>query len=631
MRLISPIKLSISLLLLLAQFVLCQPGYTLEIAGLEVSPPFSEIAILKDPQGTMSLAEVREAARAKRFKVLSSEPGATDFGFTNDTIWLKLSLSRNADSPKNWILEIPYLGLDAVSLYHPDGTASHIGGRLPGNQKMIFQRFDAFPLTLDTAPQDFYLRVQSQYAVSVPLVLWQIHAYTESKFVDNLIQSLYYGGLLALAAYNLLLFFSLRERRYALYVAFVISIGLGMFAGNGYGLLLLWPNSPEWNTVAQSVFFSLAAAMSVLFTQAFLKTKQVGSWANGWLNAWAVFYAALAALLALSIMVALPKGWLFELLMLSTLPMVLFLSFVTYQAMRRGDTSAKFLLVAFGCLWFGATIASLRALGVVPTNGVTAYALQIGSAFEILLLSFALAHQIHVERALRRRAETIHEQYIRFSSLISHEFRTPLNVIESQAALLEREWDNGLDHTKQRTHVIMSAVQQLSFLFTRWTQADRLKNAMAQVNATAVDLYMWLGQVIDRCRDFYDSHVIDLEVDVETQTIRADAELLQIALMNLIDNACKYAPSGSVIQVGTMVRDGLTGLYVTDQGHGIQPEHHARIFDDYMRLDPEGKAPGVGLGLAFVRKIMALHAGRIEVRSQPGAGSTFILWFPNTP
>ena len=635
MRLIRPIKFLISLLFLLAQFALCLQVFAFEVVGLETTPPLSQIAILRDPQGTMDLDEVRQAAKANRFNVLSSELGATDFGFTNDTLWLKLSLSRNPASDKNRILEIPYLGLDSVSLYYPDGAVAHVGGDVPANQKTIFQRFHAFPLTLGTAPQDFYLRVQSQYALSVPLVLWQIHAYTEAKFIDNLIQSLYYGGLLALAAYNLLLFFSLRERRYALYVAFVMLIGLGMFAGNGYGFLLLWPNFPEWNTVAQSVFFSLAAAMSVLFTQAFLKTKQTLTRFHGWLNACAIFYGALAALLALSVVVVLPRGRLFELLMLTTLPMALFLFLVIYQAMRRGDTAAKFLLFAFGCLWVGGAIAALRALGVVPTNSFTAYALQIGSAFEVLLISFALAHQIHVERALRHRAETLHEQYIRFSSLISHEFRTPLNAIESQAALIERESERGQDgdrnHIKQRTDVIMSAVQQLSFLFTRWVQADRLKNAMNQVNTTAVDLYMWLGQVIDRSRDFYASHAIELEVDAETKMIRADAGLLQIALMNLIDNACKYAPEGSVIQVGTMVHDGLTGLYVTDHGIGIPLEQHARIFDEYMRLNPEDKAPGVGLGLAFVRKIMELHAGRVEVRSQLGSGSTFILWFPNAP
>jgi signal transduction histidine kinase len=331
---------------------------------------------------------------------------------------------------------------------------------------------------------------------------------------------------------------------------------------------------------------------------------------NHGLNGFAIFYFLISLSLALSVHTDLPREVIHQLLMAATLPTGIFLAFITIQSMSKGDLSAKYLLLAFGVLWIGGSVAALRALGFVPTNAITAYALQIGSVFEILLLSFALANQIHVERKLRHSAESLHEQYVRFSSLISHEFRTPLNVIESQAALLEREHDNSLANIKKRTHVIMSAVQQLSFLFTRWAQADRLKQAMNQINPSAIDLYVWLGRVVDRCRDFYPNHPIHLEIDPETQTIWADDELLQI-------------------QVGTIIQNDMTGIYVTDHGKGIATEQHENIFDAYTRLDNHTTTPGIGLGLAFVKKIMALHGGRVDLSSRLGAGSRFVLWFSN--
>lgn len=622
-------KLVISLFVLVAQILICPSGLAFEASGSKTTPPLNEISVLRDPQGTLDIADIQSPANTHRFNTLSLETGGTDFGFTNDTLWLKLPLNRSAADEKGWVFEIPYLGLDSVMLYNPDGTVLSVGGQAPANQKPIFQRFDAFPITLSTAPEIFYLRVRSHYAVSIPLLLWKIPAYSQAKLIDNLTQAFYFGGILALAAYNLLLFISLRERRYLIYVLFATSIGMGMFSGNGYGHLLLWPNSPDWNSVSQSFFLSLSAGFCILFTQDFLRTPRLMPRINHGLNGLAIFYFLISLSLALSVHTDLPREVIHQLLMAATLPTGIFLAFITIQSMSKGDLSAKYLLLAFGVLWIGGSIAALRALGFVPTNAITAYALQIGSVFEILLLSFALANQIHVERKLRHSAESLHEQYVRFSSLISHEFRTPLNVIESQAALLEREHDNSLANIKKRTHVIMSAVQQLSFLFTRWAQADRLKQAMNQINPSAIDLYVWLGRVVDRCRDFYPNHPIHLEIDPETQTIWADDELLQIAIMNLIDNASKYSPDHSAIQVGTIIQNDMTGIYVTDHGKGIATEQHENIFDAYTRLDNHTTTPGIGLGLAFVKKIMALHGGRVDLSSRLGAGSRFVLWFSN--
>lgn len=576
-----------------------------------------------------SISDIRNPDVAKSFQQISADNGQTDFGFTTDAIWLKISLQRGSSTLQNWILEVPYLGLDSVTLYNPDG--SELGVRSPqhSDKIAIFQRFDAFPITLTPEPQDFYLRVKSQYSISIPLVFWPAPAYSEAKLKDNFTQALYFGGVLTLAVYNLLLYVSIRERRYLLYVLFATFLGLGMFAGNGYGHLLFWPDSPNWNAISQTFFIALAACFSLLFTQNYLHTKKVLPYCHKSLSLCAAIYFLVAIILSLSIKTGSDNLLVYKLFMVTTLISALFIFLSCIKKVRMGDQSAKYLLVAFGAIWVGGVTASLRAFNLIPTNSFTAYALQIGSAFEMLLISFALAYQINTERTLRKKAEDLHEQHMRFSSLISHEFRTPLNVIESQAALLEREKANGLDNLTTRTHVIMSAVQHLSHLFTKWSQSDRLRSSLSQSNPSPIALYTLLGRVIDRCREFYSTHTIELEVDPDTQTIWADKELLQIALMNLIDNASKYSPVGSVIQVGTLLRGGITGIFVSDAGAGIPAEHQAVIFDEYIRLDDAANARGVGLGLAFVQRIMDLHAGRIELTSELGVGTTFTLWFPN--
>ena len=613
----------ISLVILLAHFFVCPQATCFEATESTTAVELRDISVLRDPSGKLSLSDILNPDVTNHFQKLSAEAGQTDFGFTTDAIWLKIPLQRKLSAPATWILEVPYLGLDSISLF---GSS---GGAQPADRKSLFQRFDAFPIALTDEPQDFYLRVQSQYSISIPLMLWQAPAYSEAKLKDNFTQAIYFGGVLSLAIFNFLLFVSLRDRRYLLYVLFAVFLGLGMFAGNGYGQLLLWPDLPNWNAISQTFFISLAVCFNLLFTQDYLDTRKALPYFHKGLSLCAVFFLFVAIILVLSLILNWENRLVYMFFMAATPISGLLVFLSSLMKMRMGDHSAKYLLAAFGVLWLGGIIASLRALNVIPTNGLTAYSLQIGSAFEILLISFALAYQINTERVLRREAQDLHEQQIQFSSLISHEFRTPLNVIESQAALLEREKANGLDNLAKRTHVIMSAVQHLSHLFTKWSQADRLRNSLSKSNPSSIALYTWLGNLIDRCREFYPTHAIELEVDPDTDTIWADKELLQIALMNLIDNASKYSPAGSVIQVGTILQGETTGLFVEDTGAGIPAENQEVIFNEYIRLEEAVNAPGDGLGLAFVKKIMDLHAGRIELTSQVSIGSRFTLWFTN--
>ena len=110
--------------------------------------------------------------------------------------------------------------------------------------------------------------------------------------------------------------------------------------------------------------------------------------------------------------------------------------------------------------------------------------------------------------------------------------------------------------------------------------------------------------------------------------IWADEQLLNILLLNLIDNACKYSPSDSTVRIETRYRPNMTGIAVIDQGRGIPKQFHEEIFVEYFRVNPESKVPGTGLGLPFVKRIVSLHGGDIELISGAGQGSTFCVWLP---
>jgi signal transduction histidine kinase len=110
--------------------------------------------------------------------------------------------------------------------------------------------------------------------------------------------------------------------------------------------------------------------------------------------------------------------------------------------------------------------------------------------------------------------------------------------------------------------------------------------------------------------------------------VLADESLLEIAVLNLLDNACKYAELGTEVRIELRQEAARVGIAVIDQGPGIGPEQQKKIFEDYVRLQPEGPVHGIGLGLAFVRRIATVLNGSVELDSSLGQGCTFSLWLP---
>ena len=352
-----------------------------------------------------------------------------NFGYSSSTYWLRFTLDAPAAS--TWLLELSFPSLDHVEFYSAHAgqwQKMEAGDLMPFAARPIANRNFVFPVQMEQAGQQtFYLRVTSAGSLTLPLQLWQpvaFHAYVQNAYAAL---ALYFGMLLALMLYNLMLYFSLRDRSYLAYVALVIAMGIAQASLTGLANQYLWPDWPAWGNVALPGGFALVGVFAALFTRGFLATARNAPWhdrllvALTWISACAVLSLAVVPYTWSAILVSL-LGVVFPVVAVST----------GVVCLRGKVTGAPYFLLAWTLMLAGSAVLGLRNLDWLPTNFFTLYSMLIGSGLEILLLSFALAQRIH---SLRRKKEQAQSEALATAHNAERELEK--RVVERTAALSE--------------------------------------------------------------------------------------------------------------------------------------------------------------------------------------------------
>jgi len=230
------------------------------------------------------------------------------------------------------------------------------------------------------------------------------------------------------------------------------------------------------------------------------------------------------------------------------------------------------------------------------------------------------------------QAEQANKLKSEFLATMSHELRTPLNIILGYQEML---LDDQLSHpTPQQVSILQrlgQSARQLHELITALLDVSRLEAGRLPVEEKTVQVAELVQDVESETRELCDTTNLSFtwNVDAQLPPILTDPLKLKIILKNLIGNAVKFTPAGSVT-VDVHARNGGVEIAVADTGVGISPDEAATIFEPFRQLENgrEQKQKGVGLGLYIVRRMLELLGGSISVDSAPGHGSTFRVWVP---
>ena len=373
--------------------------------GTAGSYPLSrEFSFLEDEGGKLSFDDVRQQDQQNKFAPLPSDSPGPNFGITSSAIWLKVTLRPTAAAPSSWLLEIAYAPLGTVELYTPgpDGYVRQSAGVThPFASRAVPHRNHVLPVILSAGkPATLYLKVQSEGSVTVPATLWQPAALWEHDQAAYGAFGLYFGLLIGLFIYNRLLFVSVRDKVYLVYVGYVAGMALFQVTLTGLGNQFLWPELTWWNSRSPPAGTVMVATFGLLFARTFLlsaaRTPRLDKFI---LLQVGIFMIALVVLLAYSYTLASYIATGLVLVSVATLMVA------GIFGLRHGHPGARNFLIAWAVLLLSVVLQALHNIGTLPSNVLTSNAVLFGSALEMLLLSFALADRINVARRFKEQAQ----------------------------------------------------------------------------------------------------------------------------------------------------------------------------------------------------------------------------------
>ena len=366
----------------------------------------------EDKTASLTLEQVLQAPVQALFKPIGTAATTTNFGATRSAIWLRVQLLADDTAPTHWLLEVANPALDRLDVYQSNrsGGFDHQAGgdSQPFSDRPVAHRSHVKPITLQPGHSTtLYLRIWSLGTVSAPTTLWQPQALWASDQQSYSVFSLYFGLLGGLLLYNLLLYLSVRDRAYLIYVAFVAAIGLSQASNSGLAAQFLWPDSVWWNNNAVNATNALSGTFGMLFACTFLASRVTMPSLDRWMRLLTLCWAgSCGAALLLPYRVAV---WLVTSLALVGVATI---ALAGTLAMVRKHPGAQYFGLAWGALLLGVVVLTLHNNGFLPSNVFTANALLIGSSLEMVLLSFALADRINTARREKElaQAQTASEQ-----------------------------------------------------------------------------------------------------------------------------------------------------------------------------------------------------------------------------
>ena len=603
----------------------------------------SELSFLRDPGGRLGIDEVRSPAGAQGFVPLGR---GLRLSFTDDTVWLRVRLQRAADAPAVWRLELTATYLNDVLLFVPtaDGgyTQWQAGDRHPFEQRQVLYRRPAFDLRLDDAqPLTFFVRLRGDSPLTLDLLAWQPGSFHAALQRDTL----WIGALLGIALISVLFFLQAwrinRDR--LLLLAAGVSAMFALAAASNLGLVsqYLLPRHPGladgMHPVVMAAFFSMLFALFRVALDPQHTRPRFGR-----------LHLAASALCVTGACLR-PLGWYGflggKLMMLGILGGLLWVTVLGWLMWRgrRGGLPLAMALSALAALF---ALVPLMALDVLPTTRYFELLWAASCVGFIWVVQIKTVEEVRWARAQRREAlrhESAERERRQWESAwrrqqadyfagVAHDLRTPLGTVRAALANLERLLATAPAEPREALARLKPLPRRMADQLSRHLTLQRLEQGGQGAALAPVPLAECLAQARAAVEHALPADRLVLRVPASVpQAVAMDAELVPLALAELLRNAAAAAPAGSAVELEVASEGEGVTFSVRDSGRGLQDA----ALGDWLLLpwqrEPAPPAHGAGFGLAMVQRIAAAHRGRLACRREPPGTTVVTLWLPVEP
>jgi two-component system, NtrC family, sensor kinase len=346
------------------------------------------IEVLEDKTGKLEPAEV---LASKDFK--SPQQSVPNLGVSRSAFWLKFEVENQ--TPNDLLINLAYPNLDRVDMYlvlQDEITSKRMGKYLPFGERKYNSPSYIFDLGLKQNQKGIVLlRIESAGQIMAPLYLGDKEATFETVRSENLFVGIYSGVILIMFFYNLFIYFTVRDKVYIYYVAYIIVVGLVQVCLLGYTFQFLWPDSPWLAHHSVNLLSPISCIGIIEFIKVFLRTKELTPRLHKGFHVFTAVYGSyiLADLFNLG-------DSAYNIIQLFAMLLSLYILIVAYKVMRLKYRPGRFLFFAWVIFLIGVFVYALKDVGVLPYNSITVLTMPVGSAIETALLSFALADRINI-------------------------------------------------------------------------------------------------------------------------------------------------------------------------------------------------------------------------------------------
>jgi len=620
--------------------------------------------VLKDPSRSMDFRKALEAYGRGEFLPL---PGTLNAGYGRNAYWIHFTLKRGVAFPEKSMLSLLPSYTNSLKVYvQRQGRSPRLpssfrpvmlGSDVPVAERPVLNPNFVIPLDLQAdEPVEVFVRVYSKGSISLTGQVATYGSLRNSTYDSIMIQFGYLGIAAVLCVMNLIFFFAIRDRLLLYLALYVFTVLVNNLAVSGMSTLL-FPNHAH---LISDYMVYMGIGAQVLVFSAF-SYHLFRDFAGLWLLRYIRFMSVVGVLTIISVSL----GFYASVVPFALIGIIILITMLLLTSKRllvSMPQSGIFITIAFGISTLGYFYQIFRLIGIIPLEpGWEINMVEPATLVHMVLISIALSERFriterqlgeasrHAEKRatelasdmtgeLRDNKERLEvalaaehlaaERQHRFLTMLSHEYRTPLAIIQGNLDILAINTETGVESESAELIKMRRAVNRLVDVMDVSLEQSRMMDPQVEGKFTRFGADEFVRQQVEAVRWMWPDRNFTLASSLSGEYIRGEMPLLNTALFNLLDNAQKYSPVDSTVGVSCRRHDDIVEIIVSNKTKGLDAGECDSLFDKYRRGGSSHDTPGAGIGLWLVRQIIEQHLGGVHLTSGPDDTVTVTITLP---